>query len=296
MRELKLAARAKINLTLDVLNRRADGYHEVAMLMQSIDLADTIYLSEATKLTLETNDSCLPTDIHNLAYQAAVLLQQEYNINRGAHIRLIKRIPVAAGLAGGSTDAAAVLKGLTTLWDLALTESDLSRLAACLGSDVPFCLRGGTALATGRGEQLTQLPDLPSRWLVLVKLPLEVSTASVYQAYRETDSLVHPDTTLAVAAINQGAWGKLDYNLVNVLESVTIKQHPEIGDLKQALLAAGADAVLMSGSGPSVFALAADESAAHTIARRLQPLAADIIVTNTAAQTSMLTDYEERSI
>lgn len=285
MTELKLPARAKINLTLDVLGKRADGYHEVAMIMQSVALADTIYLSDAPAISLVVDRSDLPADESNLAYKAASLLQRECGVRYGACIRLEKRIPLAAGLAGGSSDAAAVLKGLNQLWGLSLSEEKLFTLAASLGSDIPFCLYGGTALATGRGEVIQPLPDLPARSLVLAKLPVSVATAHVYQSYCAEAVTRHPDTQAVLAAIHQGDWQGIDSRLVNVLESVTIKEQPQIAEIKQCMLAAGATGSLMSGSGPTVFCLADDLVAAGQIAHRLrQTFQAEVFVTQTTGR------------
>lgn len=283
MQTITVSARAKINLTLDVLGKRPDGYHEVAMIMQTLALADLVHLREADSILLETNDLRLPADESNLAYRAAALLRRECGIDRGVHIRLEKRIPMAAGLAGGSSDAAAVLKGLTQLWKLSLTADDLSRLGATLGSDVPFCLFGGTALATGRGEVITQLRDLPSRPVVLAKLPVDVATASVYKGYRPEAVAVHPDTQSVLLAISQANWHTIEHSLVNVLESVTVKQYPQIAEIKTLMLNAGATNSLMSGSGPTVFCLAEDDTAARQIAQRLtQECTAEVIVTKTS--------------
>lgn len=283
LQTITLSARAKINLTLDVLGKRPDGYHEVAMIMQTVELADLVHLHQADSILIETDDPRLPGNESNLAYRAAALLRRECGTDRGVHIRLEKKIPMAAGLAGGSSDAAAVLKGLVQLWELPLTPKDLSRLGASLGSDVPFCLYGGTALATGRGEVITQLRDLPSRPVVLAKLPVDVVTASVYKGYRPEAVVVHPDTQSVLTAISQSNWHKVESSLVNVLESVTIKEHSQIAAIKTMMLDAGATGSLMSGSGPTVFCLAEDDTTARQIARRLtQECTAEVIVTKTS--------------
>lgn len=283
MNTVTLTARAKINLTLDVLGKRPDGYHEVAMIMQSLELADIVHLRPADSILIETDDPRLNADESNLAYRAAALLKREYRRDEGVHIRLEKRIPLAAGLAGGSSDAAAVLKGLVQLWKLPLTLQELSALGALLGSDVPFCLAGGTALATGRGEVITSLRDLPSRPVVLAKLPVEVATASVYKQYRSEAVITRPDTSAVLTAVEQANWRGVEQRLANVLESVTVKQYPQIAVIKELMLDAGATGCLMSGSGPTVFCLAEDESAAKRIAHRLaQECAAEVIVTKTS--------------
>ncbi len=283
MNTVTLNARAKINLTLDVLGKRPDGYHEVAMVMQSLELADRVHLRPAGSLLIETGDPRLPPDESNLAYRAAALLKRECGIDKGVHIRLEKRIPMAAGLAGGSSDAAAVLKGLVQLWKLPLTLKDLSVLGALLGSDVPFCLAGGTALATGRGEVITPLRDLPSRPVVLAKLPVEVATAAVYRQYRPEAVARHPETQAVLTAVEQADWRGVEQRLANVLESVTVKQYPQIAAIKALMCDAGATGSLMSGSGPTVFCLAENEATASQIARRLaQECAAEVIVTKTS--------------
>lgn len=283
MKEIVLAARAKINLTLDVLDKRFDGYHEVAMIMQSVELADRVYLCEADRLTLETNDERLPADESNLAFRAAALLLREYGLRRGALIRLEKRIPLAAGLAGGSADAAAVLMGLSALWNLSLSRAELHRLGASLGSDVPFCFAGGTALATGRGEVITQLVDLPVRPVVLAKLPAGVATAHVYQNFRPENVYQRPDTQKVLTAVRQADWRTIESNLVNVLETVTIKETPEIAAVKELMLSSGAAGSLMSGSGPTVFCLVDDEATAQAVASQVKRnFAAEVFITKTA--------------
>lgn len=262
---MKLKANAKVNLALDILYKRADGYHEVAMVMQSIDLHDTVTISSAEEITVICDCAELNGE-NNLAYRAAILLRDTFNITRGAKIELIKRIPIAAGLAGGSADAAAVLHGLNRLWGLNLSLSELAKLGAALGSDIPFCLYGGTMLATGRGEILKPLPALPSCPLVLVKPPVAVSTAWAYQNYRPSAVERRPNIDTMLACLRHADFAGVCGAVGNVLESVTISAYPEIGIIKQRLKQLGAPAVLMSGSGPTVFALCHDDRQAATIA------------------------------
>ena len=265
-----VTARAKINLALDVLHKRSDGYHEVAMVMQAIALADRIELREqACGITLATNAPGLDCGPTNLACRAAALIAETCGVTRGIHIILDKVIPVAAGLAGGSTDAAAVLTGLNRLWHLGLDRTKLSELAASLGSDVPFCLRGGTMLATGRGEKMTPLPDLPAVWVVLAMPPVEVSTAWVYGRYRPEAIDKHPDIAGMTACLEKKDLAGVAGKLGNVLESVTVPAYPEIARLKTYMCEYGAMASLMSGSGPTVFGLAADQAQARRIAAAL---------------------------
>ncbi len=280
---LTVKALAKINLTLDVLYKRPDGYHEVAMIMQAIDLADKmVFLEQPEGITLAVNISGLACDHTNLAYRAAALLKERYGVRQGVRIELEKNIPLAAGLAGGSADAAGVLAGLNRLWRLGLKESELEALGAALGSDVPFCLRGGTALATGRGEALTSLPDMPECYVVLAKPPFAVSTAWVYQNYRAERVRAKPDTAGTLACLKSQDLNGIAHRLSNVLESVTIPSHPEIGQLKEYMIQYGAIASLMSGSGPTVFGLAGDYRQAGQIAEKLRcHTAARVIITKT---------------
>ncbi|SDM13018.1 4-diphosphocytidyl-2-C-methyl-D-erythritol kinase [Dendrosporobacter quercicolus] len=280
---LTLTANAKINLTLDVLAKRTDGYHEVAMIMQSIDLADRLtFREQPSGIAMQTNVAGLPVDRRNLAYQAAELVKSTFQIKTGIHIELNKEIPLSAGLAGGSADAAGVLTGLNSWWKLGLTLDELCDLGAVLGSDVPFCLHGGTMLATGRGELLTPVAAMPPCYIVLAKPAASVSTAWVYRNYRPGAVEVHPDTAAMLAFLRQADLAGVAGKLANVLESVTIARHPEIGQLKAWMVQCGAMASLMSGSGPTVFGLAADREEAESIAAKLRNLSnAQIIVAKT---------------
>ncbi len=259
-------AKAKVNLTLDILGKRDDGYHEVEMIMQSIDLADIVTLEDAEDIIVETDLAELADDRTNLAYRAAELLRDTYGEGRGAHIRIEKKIPLAAGLAGGSSDAAAVLLGLNELWKLGLDIDKLTALGARLGSDVPFCMIGGTMLAKGRGEVLTRVPSLGEYPLVLVKPPLGVSTAAAYGGYRAENVETHPTADRMIEAIESGDITRVYEAMGNVLETVTIPLRPEIDEVKRALEEAGADKAMMSGSGPTVFAFAKSAEDAMRIA------------------------------
>ncbi|XER04804.1 4-diphosphocytidyl-2-C-methyl-D-erythritol kinase [Sporomusa rhizae] len=268
---LTVKAFAKINLALDVLYKRPDGYHEVAMVMQAVSLADTIILtSHPGDIVLNVNIPGLPDDASNLAYRAAALIKEYAGIQQGVLITLDKRIPLAAGLAGGSADAAAVLKGLNNLWELNLSLDKLSKLAAKLGSDVPFCLYNGTMLATGRGELLSPLPPLPKCYVILAKPAVEVPTAWVYQEFKADRVQVRPDIAAMSKFLEQGSIDGVAGNLANVLESVTIPAHPEIAKIKESMLKYGAMAALMSGSGPTVFGLAGCQKQAEVIASQLK--------------------------
>jgi 4-diphosphocytidyl-2-C-methyl-D-erythritol kinase len=286
---LAVKAYAKINLALDVLYKREDGYHQVEMIMQAIDLADTVHLyRQEREITVEATSPGLACDNTNLAYKAANLLKSTFKIGRGVHIMLDKKIPIAAGLAGGSADAAGVLKGLNTLWDLKLTMMELEKFGASLGSDVPFCLRGGTMLATGRGEILMPLPDLPVCYVVLAKPQASVSTAWVYGQYKPENAGRHPDTAGMIECLKRSDCAGVVTRICNVLESVTMTPHPEISELKEYMLKYGAMNSLMSGSGPTVFGLVPSRAAAHTIAEQLKShrlfSSAQIVVAKTLAR------------
>lgn len=280
---ITLDANAKINLTLDILGRREDGYHEVAMVMQEISLHDTLAIKKTgagirLSIAFEGKDGLLPADESNLCWRAAALMRREYGLSGGVSMELVKRIPMAAGLAGGSADAAAVLKGMNLLYGLGITEERLCELGAALGSDVPFCLMGGTMLATGRGEVLTRLPDFPETFLVLAKPEEGVSTAWAYQAYDAGYDGPHPDNEAMLAAIKAGSRRRAAELLCNVLEGVTVKKHGIIEAYKKAMLQQGILASMMSGSGPAVFGLAEDEAAAAKAAAAVKALDADVAV------------------
>ncbi|MFP7495429.1 4-(cytidine 5'-diphospho)-2-C-methyl-D-erythritol kinase [Terribacillus saccharophilus] len=264
-------APAKINLSLDVLYKRPDGYHEVEMVMTTIDLADRIELIvlQENKIVIESDNRFVPNDERNLAYRAAQLIKDTYNIDKGVKIYIDKQIPVAAGLAGGSSDAAAVLRGLNTLWELQLSMDTLAELGAEIGSDVSFCVYGSTALSTGRGEKIKELPAPPACWVVLANPGIGVSTQTIYQQLN-IDSIQHPDTEGMVKAIEHGDFQSICDQVGNVLEPVTLKLCPEVKQIKQQMVEAGADAVLMSGSGPTVFSLVSQESRAYRIYNSLR--------------------------
>lgn len=258
---LYVKAPAKINLTLDVLYKRPDNYHEVEMVMTTVDLADRISLESREDGTIEiiSTDNFVPNDHRNFAYQAARLIKDTYGIGQGVSITIEKEIPIAAGLAGGSSDAAATLKGLNELWNLGLSIDELAELGAKIGSDVSFCVYGGTALATGRGEKIQELPAPPNCWVVLAKPKIGVSTAEVYGGLK-VEGLEHPNTKQMIRAIEMENYELLCSSLGNVLETVTFKLHPEVVMLKEQMKRFGADATLMSGSGPTVFGLVDSEA------------------------------------
>lgn len=259
---------AKINLTLEILGKRADGFHEVRTVMQTVGLADRLEIAAAEELSLTCSDPALATP-DNLAYRAARLLQEEYSVWAGAALHLEKHIPVAAGLGGGSSNAAATIVALNRLWDLQLPLAKQQRLAAQLGSDVPFFLTGGTALATGRGERITPLPPLPRHWVVLVLLPITLSTASVYNSVKPSDYTAGVVTADTVAAAQHGTLSP-QTQWHNALARPARVLAPEITQAQDALHQAGAENAHVSGSGPTVFTVCRDEAEARTLAAALR--------------------------
>ena len=253
-------ANAKINLTLDILGTRPDGYHDVEMVMQSVGLSDIIYLERREKgISLQMDVPELPTDKTNLAWKAAHLFLDVYKIQSGVSIKIKKKIPIAAGLAGGSADAAGTLIGMNSLFETRLSKKELCKLGEKIGSDVPFCIEGGTMLATGRGEVLRRLPDLPQLFVVLAKPPVSVSTAWAYKNYDKMGSTRHPDTNAILSAITTGHVEGIEKALANVLEEATMKAYPIVEEYKRILAENGATEALMSGSGPTVFAIAREK-------------------------------------
>lgn len=272
--QLTIKAPAKINLTLDVVGRRPNGYHDLEMIMQTIDIYDKITISQTGAKDIQlTMNKDLPDKIppeKNLVYQAALLMQKKFSLPYGFRIHLTKNIPAAAGLAGGSSDCAATLIGINRLCDLRLTTEELCELGVTLGADVPFCICKGTMLSEGIGELLTPLSDLPPLWALLIKPDISVSTGYVYN-HLDLESLTcHPDTEAAMDAISRKDMTGLAKNLSNVLETVTIPDYPVIGQIKDFLLQNGAIGSLMSGSGPTTYGLFQDEILARLALKTAQ--------------------------
>lgn len=267
MDKITVKAPAKINLTLDVLGRRENGYHDLRMIMQTIDLCDEVTIEQITteEITLSMNkelpDGC-PMQ-KNLVYRAAILMKERYALPDGMNIILTKNIPAAAGLAGGSSDCAATLLGINELYNLGLSLDELCDIGVTLGADVPFCIRKGTMLSEGIGEILTPLTPLPPMWTLLIKPNISVSTAYVYDNLDLQKQLEHPDTDAVLDAITHCDGAKVAHLLSNVLETVTIPKYPVLAELKQFLLENGAVGALMSGSGPTTYGLFQDEIAAR---------------------------------
>ncbi|SMB89438.1 4-diphosphocytidyl-2-C-methyl-D-erythritol kinase [Thermanaeromonas toyohensis ToBE] len=283
MQEITLRAYAKINLTLEVKGTRDDGYHEISTIFQSIALHDTVTLRRAESIELEVKGMEGLQRPENLAWRAAALLRERYPFP-GVKIILEKNIPVAAGLAGGSTDAAAVLIGLNYLFGLGLTPGMLACLGERLGADVPFCILGGTALGRGKGERLLLLPSPPRLWLVIVRPSFAVSSREIYASWDAGvggKDFVLPQEEEAVAALYHGDRQALVASLGNALEKVTCTLYPEVKAIKERLLAYGAEKAVMCGSGPAVFGVVPNREEAERIARRLKPKYPDTFITHT---------------
>lgn len=276
MEAISLQAYAKINLGLDVLRKRVDGYHEVRMIMQSISLADTLVLRKSSEagIHLRNHDGIenpdVPMDSTNLVYRAIQMLKEEFQITEGIEAVLTKRIPVAAGMAGGSTDAAAALKGMNQLFSLGLSTQELCERGVKLGADIPYCIQGGTALSEGIGEILTPLPKMPDCYILIAKPPINVSTAFVYGNLKANELTEHPDIDGMIQAIHQQDLVGIADRLGNVLETVTIPAYPVIADIKKIMVDCGAMQSLMSGSGPTVFGIFADEKKAQATAEQIR--------------------------
>ena len=265
MDEIKLKALAKINLGLDVVRRREDGYHEVRMVMQTIHLYDQLLIqkSETPGIQIHSNLSFLPVNENNLVYKAGKLLMDEFDIHTGVSVELNKRIPVATGMAGGSTDAAAMLYGMNQLFGLKLKRKDLMERGVQIGADVPYCIMRGTALAEGIGEKLSSLPPMVKCPVLIAKPAVSVSTKFVYQNLKLNEQTPHPDIDALITDIRNSDLDNICADMGNVLETVTIPNYPVIAQIKEQMLKSGAKASMMSGSGPTVFGLFGDEETAR---------------------------------
>lgn len=285
--DLSMEAYAKVNLGLDVVRRLENGYHEVKMIMQTVDIADTLYFTkqdEGITVTVEgefIKDGIVPADENNLIYKAAKQMFEKYNLQGGVAIHLVKRIPVAAGMAGGSTDAAATYRGINELFDIGAEGKELEELAVKVGADVPYCISGGTALSEGIGEVLTTLPDAPDCVLLVAKPDISVSTKYVYENLNLPGVTNHPDINGMVEAIKTGNADGVWQRMANVLETVTVKAYPIIEEIKQEMIEMGAIKSLMSGSGPTVFGVFEDMTKAQAALQTIvdKDLAKQVFVT-----------------
>lgn len=282
--DISLKALAKINLGLDVVRRREDGYHEVRMIMQTIQLYDRLDIKRTQEpgIQIQTNLSFLPVNENNLIYKAAKLLMDEFSITDGVSVKLDKRIPVAAGMAGGSTDAAAMLIGVNRLFSLGLTKRQLMERGVQIGADVPYCIMRGTALAEGIGEALSPLPPMVKCPVLIAKPSISVSTKFVYQNLKLDDTTIHPDIDLLIDDIKAKNLHDIAAHMGNVLETVTIPNYPVIDEIKKHMLSNGALGAMMSGSGPTVFGLFDDEDTAKKAykAMRSSHLARQVYLTS----------------
>lgn len=298
MEQITRKAYAKINLGLDVVRRRPDGYHEVKMIMQTVRIYDTLTFKKKEQredvpqimIKLEQGDTTgtaslkeeLPCDESNLIYKAAALIMKTYDIREGVEITLLKRIPIAAGMAGGSTDAAAVFHGLNELFALSMDLEAMKELGVLIGADVPYCIMGGTALSEGIGEILTPLPAPPAAYLLIAKPDIHVSTKFVYENLHADRLQFHPDIDGMAKALKAGSLTGITQRMENVLETVTIREYPVIRQIKEEMKKNGALNALMSGSGPTVFGIYEDEKTAKKAyeAVKVQGLAKEIFVTD----------------
>ena len=282
--DISLKALAKINLGLDVVRRREDGYHEVRMIMQTIQLYDRLDIKRTQEpgIQIQTNLSFLPVNENNLIYKAAKLLMDEFSITDGVSVKLDKRIPVAAGMAGGSTDAAAMLIGVNRLFSLGLTKRQLMERGVQIGADVPYCIMRGTALAEGIGEALSPLPPMVKCPVLVAKPSISVSTKFVYQNLKLDDTTIHPDIDRLIDDIKAKSLHDIAAHMGNVLETVTIPNYPVIDEIKKHMLSNGAVGAMMSGSGPTVFGLFDDEDTAKKAykAMRSSHLARQVYLTS----------------
>ena len=275
-------AYAKINLGLDVVRRLENGYHEVRMIMQTVGIYDVLTLEKTDSGILVTTDNGeLPTDENNLIYKAAKMMMEKYHIDQGVRIHLEKNIPIAAGMAGGSTDAAGTFIGMNELFECGASEEELRELGVKVGADVPYCIMGGTALAEGIGEILTKLPSPPQCYLLVAKPDINVSTKYVYEHLDAEGVEVHPDIDGMILALAEKDLGGIVSRLENVLENVTVKKYPVIQQIKDVMLEKGALGSLMSGSGPTVFGIYTEENTAKEAleALREKQLAKQLFVT-----------------
>lgn len=284
MEKLELKALGKINLGLDILGRRENGYHDVRMVMQTVYLYDRVILEKKQEpgIEIETNLSFLPVNENNIAYKAAKLLMDEFGLPGGIKITLDKHIPVAAGMAGGSSNAAAVLFGMNRMYELNLSMEELKERGVTLGADVPYCIMRGTVLAEGIGEILTPLAPMPRCHILIAKPPLSASTKVVYEKYDAMTDICHPDIDGIIAGLEAGDVRKVASGMGNVLEQVMIPEYPVLGEIKEMMRKNGALGAMMSGSGPTVFGIFDSRAKAQAAAARIKKanLAKQVYVTN----------------
>jgi len=279
---MKIKAYAKINIALDVVGKREDGYHLLRMIMQTIDLYDTIEIEKINSgIKLKCNKHYVPTDERNLAYKAAKLFKETYSIDDGVDIKLNKNIPVSAGLAGGSTDAAGVLKLMNKMFEINADDDELKALGLKLGADVPYCINGGTALCEGIGEEITQLKQFKDKILILIKPPFGVSTKEVYKSFDLSRAIFHPRIEALIESMENDDIYFVANNMKNLLENVTLKRHRVISSIKEEVILNGSIGTMMSGSGPTVFAFFDDMLQAQTCYDSMKKKYKDVFITRT---------------
>jgi 4-diphosphocytidyl-2-C-methyl-D-erythritol kinase len=279
---MQIKAHAKINISLDVVGKRQDGYHLLRMIMQNIELYDLINVEQGiTGINITCNKSYIPTDERNLANKAARLFMDTYNIIGGVNISIRKNIPVAAGLAGGSTDAAAVLKCMRELYNPAISDEELKELGLKIGADVPYCITGGTALCEGIGEIITPLKPFKNHIVILVKPPFGVSTKEVYGGLDITKIFKHPETENLIEAVEADDLDYVSNNMRNVLENVTMRKHFTLREIKKEFLRMDALGTMMSGSGPTIFAFFEDMLKAQSCYDRMKSKYNEVFLTRT---------------
>ena len=270
---IKIKAYAKVNLSLDVIGRRENGYHDVEMIMQQITLHDNVMITKKNNgISIKSDSVYVPDNHKNIAYKIAEDVMNIFNITSGIHIEIEKNIPVAAGLAGGSTDAAAVIKGLNELFDLKMTKDEMKDVALKYGADIPFCIEGGAAVARGIGEELEVIEGLKKVWMILYKPSIGISTQEIYQRLDVNNIKKHPETNLLLSYISNEKYRELAKNMYNVLEEVTVKRYPLINDIKKKMKEYGAIGTMMSGSGPTVFGIFKNYKSAEVAYKNLQKI------------------------
>lgn len=279
---MEIKAYAKINIALDIVGKRDDGYHLLRMIMQTIDLYDIIKIEKIdSEIKIKCNKNYVPTDERNLAYKAAKLFKETYSIKEGVYIDLIKNIPVSAGLAGGSTDAAAVLKLMNKIFNVNASDNELKKIAVKLGADVPYCITGGTALCEGIGEKITQLKPFKDKIIVLIKPPFGVSTKEVYNNFDLSKVIFHPKIEDLIENMESDNIYFIANNMKNLLENVTLRKHRIISNIKEEVRLNGAIGAMMSGSGPTVFALFDDMLKAQICYDNMKKNYNDVFITRT---------------
>jgi 4-diphosphocytidyl-2-C-methyl-D-erythritol kinase len=277
-----IKAYAKINISLDVVGKREDGYHLLRMIMQNIDLYDLINIEKAANgINISSNKPYIPIDDRNLGYKAAKLFMEKYNLQGGVDINIRKSIPVAAGLAGGSTDAAAVLKGMRSIYDMDVSDEELMELGLKIGADVPYCIMGGTALCEGIGEKITPLKSFKDHIMIVVKPPFGVSTKEVYQSLDISRIYKHPDTEGLIQAVEENDLKYVCGSMKNILENVTLRKHIILKDIKNEMLRMGALGAMMSGSGPTVFSFFDDMLKAQQCYDKFKMKYSEVFITRT---------------